>query len=84
MPFLKHCRYLATKENLVKNMVNRPSVTPWIARGRHAEAVLRQQGHGKDADWLGEFIRDLHIKAEPLRRKVQSRKAEKLARTNKK
>jgi len=84
MPFLKHCRYLATKENLVKNMVNRPSVTPWIARGRHAEAVLRQQGHEKDADWLGEFIRDLHIKAEPLRRKVQSRKAEKLARTNKK
>ncbi|KAH0288089.1 hypothetical protein M436DRAFT_46933 [Aureobasidium namibiae CBS 147.97] len=84
MPFLKHCRYLATKEDLVRNMAKRPSVTPWIARGRHAEAVLRQQGHEKDADWLGEFIRDLHTKAEPLRRKEKSRKVEKFARTNKK
>lgn len=81
MPFLKHCRHLAEKPNLVKSMWKRPSVIPWIARGRHAEAVLRQQGHEKDAEWLGEFIRELHKNTEPLRRKEKSRK---IAKTNKK
>lgn len=84
MPFLKHCRHLAEKPNLVRSMWKRPSVIPWIARGRHAEAVLRQQGHEKDANWLGEFIRELHTNTEPLRTKEKSRKVQRFAKTNKK
>lgn len=84
MPFLKRCRYLAEKPSLVKAMWKRPSVIPWIARGRHAEAVLRQQGHEKDAEWLGEFIRELHTNTEPLRRKEKSKKVERFAKPNKK
>jgi hypothetical protein len=45
--------------------------------------VLRQQGHEKDANWLGEFIRELHVKSAPIRKKEQERKAAKYQRKNK-
>jgi hypothetical protein len=82
-PFLKHCRFLAKKSGSVQSMVKKPSISPWIGRGRHAEAVLRQQGHEKDANWLGEFIRELHVKSAPIRKKEQDRKAAKYQRKNK-
>jgi hypothetical protein len=67
----------------VQSMVKKPSISPWIGRGRHAEAVLRQQGHEKDANWLGEFIRELHVKSAPIRKKEQDRKVAKYQRKNK-
>lgn len=72
-PFIKHCRFLAKNPGSVQSMAKRPSISPWIGRGRHAEALLRQQGHEKDADWLGEFIRELHAKSAPIRKKETDR-----------
>lgn len=70
-PFLEHCRYLAGEKALVKSMVKEPSVIPWTRRGLHAEAVLRRQGHEEHADWLGEFIRELHKKSKSIRNKQE-------------
>jgi hypothetical protein len=83
MPFLRHCRFLARNPGSVTSMTKKPSISPWIARGRHAEAVLRQQGHEKDANWLGDFIRELHTKSAPIRKKEQDRKAAKWAKAKK-
>ncbi|KAI4741161.1 hypothetical protein E4T50_08381 [Aureobasidium sp. EXF-12298] len=59
MPYLKHSQHLAKNPKNVERMVKKPSITPWIARGRHAEALLRLQGHEKDANWLKEFLQEL-------------------------
>jgi hypothetical protein len=83
MPFLKHCRFLAKNPGSVTSMTKKPSISPWIGRGRHAEAVLRHQGHEKDANWLGDFIRELHTKSAPIRKKEQDRKAAKWAKVKK-
>jgi hypothetical protein len=82
-PFLKHCRFLAKNPGSVTSMTKKPSISPWIGRGRHAEAVLRQQGHEKDASWLGDFIRELHTKSAPIRKKEQDRKAAKWGKAKK-
>ncbi|KEQ58838.1 uncharacterized protein M437DRAFT_58382 [Aureobasidium melanogenum CBS 110374] len=74
MPYLKHSQHLAKNPKIVEKMVKKPSITPWIARGRHAEALLRLQGQEKDADWLKQFLQELYTQSEPSRRKEAERK----------
>ncbi|KAK6000611.1 hypothetical protein QM012_003336 [Aureobasidium pullulans] len=68
LPYLKHSQHLAKNKILVERMVKKPSIVPWIARGRHAEALLRLQGHEEDANWLKEFLQELYSKSEPIRK----------------
>jgi len=70
-PFLEHCQLVAGLKSYVRSMVKWPSVIPWIRRGLHAEAVLRRQGHEQHADWLKQFIRELHKKPRPISKKEE-------------
>lgn len=74
MPYFKHSLHLSKNPRFVERMVKKPSITPWIARGRNAEALLRSQGHEKDAEWLNGFLRELYLKSDPIRKKEADRK----------
>ncbi|KAI5199889.1 hypothetical protein E4T39_06018 [Aureobasidium subglaciale] len=75
-PYLRYSRHLAGHPSLVKKMMKRQSLAPWIARGRHAEAVLRQNGHAEDANWLGAFTKELDSNSKAIRmKKTASREA---------
>ncbi|CAD0107778.1 unnamed protein product [Aureobasidium uvarum] len=80
VPYLKHCRKLAKDTILVQRLAKRSSVTPWIGRGKHAEAVLRQQGHDEDANWLKDFLQNLHTRSEPIRKKEDQKREKKRGR----
>ncbi|KAI5271130.1 hypothetical protein E4T47_05552 [Aureobasidium subglaciale] len=73
-PYLKYSRHLAGHPSLVQKMLKRQSLVPWIARGRHAEAVLKQSGQAEDANWLGAFTKELDSKSEVIRKKRDERR----------
>ncbi|THX27375.1 hypothetical protein D6D10_09474 [Aureobasidium pullulans] len=73
-PFLKYSRHLASHPSLVQKMLKRQSLVPWLARSRHAEALLRQEGHHEDAKFLEEFTQELDTKSEEVREKYNMRR----------